>query len=76
MRAFCISASYCPYKADTGYCGYTGAGCAQGLVRSARYEIDLSDTIVKYAELSDETIDKIVEAVVERLRDEHTNQGR
>lgn len=73
MNAVCISSSYCPYKADTGYCGYTGAGCAQGLVRSVRYEIDPSYQMVKYAELSDETIDRIAEAVIERLRDERTD---
>ena len=43
-------------------------GCAQGLVRSVRYESDPSYTIVKYAELSDETIERIAEAVVERLK--------
>lgn len=67
MRAVCISASYCPYKTDTGYCGYTGTGCAQSLVRSVRID-DPIYTIVRQVELSDECIDKIAEAVVEKLR--------
>ena len=67
MRAFCISSSYCQYKTDTGYCGYTGMGCAQGLVRSVKYD-DPTYTIVRQVELSDGCIDKIAEAVVEKLR--------
>ncbi len=67
MRAVCVSSSYCQYKTDTGYCGYTGMGCAQGLVRSVRID-EPSYRIVRQVELSDECIDKIAEAVVEKLR--------
>lgn len=67
MRAFCISSSYCQYKTDTGYCGYTGMGCAQGLVRSVKYD-DPIHTIARQVELSDGCIDKIAEAVVKKLR--------
>ena len=26
-NAWCSNINYCPYKSDTGYCGYTGMGC-------------------------------------------------
>ncbi len=42
-------------------------GCAQGLVRSVRYD-DPTYTIVRQVELSDECIDKIAEAVLGKLR--------
>lgn len=58
----------CYYKSEPGFCDYPGTGCAQGLVRSVRYESDPSYMIVKYAELSDETIERIAEAGVERLK--------
>ena len=67
MRAACISETYCPYKTDTGYCGYTGTGCAQSLVRSVRID-EPSYMIVQRVEVSDESIEKIAEAVVEKLR--------
>ena len=66
MRAICISESYCQYKTDTGYCGYTGMGCAQSLVRSVKYDPKVS--LVHQVELTDECIDKIAEAVVLRMR--------
>lgn len=28
MRALCVSNHPCSYRTDTGYCGYTGNGCA------------------------------------------------
>ena len=68
MRAVCISESYCQYKTDTGYCGYTGMGCAQELVRSVRYDPKVS--IVHKVELTDECIEQIAEAVARKLRDE------
>lgn len=69
MRAVCISSSYCQYKTDTGYCGYTGMGCSQGLVRSAKMPEDYAAfTLVRQVELTDENINKIAEAVVEKLR--------
>lgn len=67
MRAVCISGEYCPYKTDTGYCGYTGNGCAQSLVRSVRID-EPSYRIVRQFDVSDESINKIAEAVVEKLR--------
>ncbi len=66
MRAVCISESYCQYKTDTGYCGYTGMGCAQSLVRSVKYDPKVS--LVHQVELTDDCIDKIAEAVAKKLR--------
>ena len=68
MRAVCISESYCQYKTDTGYCGYTGMGCAQSLVRSVKYSPNSNAFLVQQVELTDDCIDKIAEVVVKKLR--------
>lgn len=68
MRAVCISATNCQYKSDTGYCGYTGNGCAQGLVRSVKYD-NPTCTIVRQVELSDESVEKIADALIKKLLD-------
>jgi len=65
---YCIrTATDCEYRSDNGRCLYQGNGCAYSLVRSVR--VDETDfKIVKYSELSDETISKIADAVIERLK--------
>ena len=66
MRAVCISESYCQYKTDSGYCGYTGSDCAKSLVRSVKYDPKVS--LVHQVELTDDCINQIAEAVVKKLR--------
>lgn len=65
---YCIkTATDCEYRSDNGRCLYKGNGCAYSLVKSVR--VDETDfKIVKYSELSDETISKIADAVIERLK--------
>ncbi len=70
MRAFCISSSYCPYKTDTGYCGYTGMDCAQNkLAKSCTIKIPDKPqySITQLVNLTDESIEKIADAVVKKL---------
>lgn len=76
MRAACISIENCQYKTDTGYCGYTGNGCAQNFVHSVRidepsYKIIQPDEpsykIVRQLDVSDESIEKIAETVAKKL---------
>lgn len=70
IRTVCMSTASCQYKSEiTGYCGYTGMGCSQGLVRSAKIPEDYAAfTLGRQVELTDENINKIAEAVVEKLR--------
>lgn len=67
MRAACISIENCPYKSDTGYCEYTGNGCAKNLVRSVGIDEHLSYKIVRQLDVSDESIEKIAEAVAKKM---------
>lgn len=71
MRAVCVSDKYCPYKTDTGYCGYTGMGChlesAGSSIAALNIPQESDFTIVRTVELSDESIAKIVDAITERL---------
>lgn len=70
-NAWCSNSNYCPYKSDTGYCGYTGMGCHLESTGSSIAALNIpqeSDfTIVRTVELSDESIEKIADAVVEKL---------
>lgn len=68
MRAVCISSSYCQYKTDTGYCGYTGNGCAFDQFATIPIPKGATYTIVKQVDLTEESINKIADAVVEKLR--------
>ena len=66
MNGYCISDSYCQYKSDTGYCGYS-AGCVKevGTVKT----ISMSPSkIVHVVDISEDSINAIADAVVERLR--------
>ena len=67
MRAYCISQYFCQYKTDTGYCNYSGGGCAQGLVRSVKLNSDAPFTVVRQVELTEECIQKIAEEVAKKL---------
>lgn len=69
MRAYCISQHNCQYKSDTGYCGYSGNGCAQGFVRSVKFDSDVPFTIEKQIVLTDDCIQMIAEAVVKKLKE-------
>ena len=53
MMSYCGSETYCPYRTDTGYCGYTGYGC-------------IKEILAKYS-ISDENIEEIADAVVKKL---------
>lgn len=70
-NAWCSNINYCPYKSDTGYCGYTGMGCHLESTGSSIAALNIpqeSDfTIVRTVELSDESIAKIVDSITERL---------
>lgn len=68
MNGYCISDKYCMYKTDTGYCGYTSSGCV--LDNSITVEIPTtpSYTITRVVDISTESINKIAEAVVEKMR--------
>lgn len=70
MRAYCISLHNCQYKSDTGYCNYSGSGCAQGLVRSVKFTSDVPFTMEKQVALTDECIERIAEAVVRKMGEE------
>lgn len=67
MTAGCIRSSYCQYKTDTGYCGYTGNGCAFDQFTTIPIPKGATYTIVKQVDLTEESINKIADAVVERL---------
>ena len=64
----CISTASCPYKSEiTGYCGYTGNGCVlNDLVHSVRID-EPSYKIIRQIDVSDESIEKIAEAVAKKL---------
>lgn len=70
MRAFCVSLHDCQYKSDTGYCNYSGVGCAQGLVRSVKFTSAVPFTMEKQVALTDECIERIAEAVVRKMGEE------
>ena len=69
MRAVCISETYCPYKSDTGYCGYTG-GCVKDREQPITVKVPKTPTYTTtmVVDISTESINKIAEAVVEKLR--------
>lgn len=70
MRAECISTANCQYRSDTGYCGYTGNGCVlNDLVHSVRID-EPSYKIIRQLDVSDESIEKIAEAVANKLHQE------
>ena len=56
----------CPSKTEQGYCKTTG--CIHPEYRN-NITVTPSYTIVNYAELSDESIDRIVEAFVRKLKE-------
>lgn len=68
MRAACLNSESCPYKSDTGYCGYTGKGC----ILDNSVIVNASETKIPYnisylVDISPDSIDKIADAVVEKL---------
>lgn len=73
MRAVCVSDQYCPYKTDTGYCGYTGNGCRMDNISTLT--LPTSYEITKLVELSPDSINQIADAVVERLADRLNRKG-
>lgn len=69
MNAYCVSLHNCQYKSDTGYCNYSGSGCAQGLVRSVKIDLDAPFTVTEQVEITDECIQMIAEAVAKKLKE-------
>lgn len=71
MRAVCVSDKYCPYKTDTGYCGYTGMGCHLESTGNSIATLNIPQEseykIVRAVDISDESIEKIADAVVEKF---------
>ena len=79
MRTACISNGYCQYRTDTGYCGYTGNGCALNdtttmpVVSShLNPQNTLPYRITQLVDISPESIEEIANAVVKKLRKEVT----
>lgn len=72
MRAFCISDHPCPYKTDTGYCGYVGNGCALCDTATVKAQNTPTYRITQLVDISPESIEEIANAVVEKLRKEVT----
>lgn len=70
MRVICISETYCPYKSDTGYCGYTGCECIKEKP-SKIYTVKVPDkpqySITQLVGISDESIERIADAVIRKL---------
>ena len=69
MSTYCISSYSCQYRSTDGNCTYTGNGCAQGLVKSVRITDPAEWTIVRKVDLSDDSINKIVDAVSKSVLD-------
>ena len=69
MRAVCISDEYYQYKTDSGYCGYTGCGCALDNTIIIKQPINHSYRVVQLVDITNESINQIADAVVERLRE-------
>ena len=72
MMSYCVNETdcYCPYRTDAGYCEYAGCGCFEEiLAKSNTVKIpDESEYIItKLVDLSDESIEKIADAVVKKL---------
>lgn len=70
IRHVCISSANCQYRSDTGYCGYTGNGCVMDGKHSMTIKIPETPTYTTttLVDISTESINKIAEAVVEKLR--------
>lgn len=73
MRGVCVSDKYCPYKTDTGYCGYTGMGChlesTGNSIAALKIPQESEYKIVRAVDISDESIEKIADAIAQKLAD-------
>lgn len=69
MRAVCISDKYCQYKTDSGYCSYTGCGCVLSNTIIIKQPSNQSFRVVQLVDITNESINQIADAVVERLRE-------
>ena len=69
MNGYCLSDKYCQYKSDTGYCGYT-AGCVLDNVATIKVPKTEKHIIVQMVDISPDSINAIVDAVVRRLKGE------
>lgn len=72
MRKVCVSSSYCQYKTDTGYCGYTGCDCIKerlGNTCTVRIPDKPKYSITQSVDISDESIEKIADVVIKKLLD-------
>lgn len=70
MMSYCGSGTNCPYRTDTGYCRYTGYGCAQEVLTKANATKTSDKPIyfmAKMVDLSEASIEKIADAVVKKL---------
>ena len=63
MKVDCFG---CRYKSDSG-CAYTGNGCAFDNTTTIEMPVTPQISVVKLVEISPESIDKIADAVIERM---------
>lgn len=70
MRALCISTRPCSYRTYTGYCGYTGNGCALYDTATVKAQQTPTYRITQLVDISPESIEEIADAVVKKLREE------
>ena len=73
QNAWCSNSNYCPYKTDTGYCGYTGMGChlesTGNSIAALKIPQESEYKIVRVVDISDESIEKISDAIAKKLVD-------
>lgn len=67
MIGYCISDTYCQYKSDTGYCGYTG-GCVKEIYATIKVPPEQRWHISQTVDISTDSIEAIADAVVKKLR--------
>ena len=70
MMPYCASETDCPYRTNLGYCAHAGQGCAQeGLAKINTVKVPAKPkyTITQLVDLSDESIEKVADAVVKKL---------
>ena len=71
MNGYCISDRSCPYKSGTGYCGYiTGTGCLFDDLGTVTISDVAPMQTIRVVDISEDSINAIADAVVERLRGE------
>ena len=70
MMSYCASKMNCTYRTNTGYCSYTGYGCIEESLSKAdtvKVPYNPKYSIMRLVDLSDESIEKVADAVVKKL---------